>query len=97
LRVRPPAARAAAPAAGMRDLQRAGRRYRKRQLHDLLREHARTLAAADNDPPEADRAVGRLLDYYLHTAVRTAVTTQIDAALNRADGALPPAAGVSAG
>ncbi len=39
-------------------------RYR---LHDLLREHARTLAAAD-DPAACDAAVGRLLDYYVHTS-----------------------------
>jgi tetratricopeptide (TPR) repeat protein/transcriptional regulator with XRE-family HTH domain len=39
-------------------------RYR---LHDLLREHARTLAIAD-DPAESDAATERLLDYYLHTA-----------------------------
>jgi tetratricopeptide (TPR) repeat protein/transcriptional regulator with XRE-family HTH domain len=38
------------------------------QLHDLLGEHARTLAVADN-PAESDAAVGRLLDYYLHTAL----------------------------
>ncbi len=38
------------------------------QLHDLLREHARALAAAGN-PAESDAAAGRLLDYYLHTAV----------------------------
>src|SRR5262249_13774920 len=38
------------------------------QLHDLLREHARALAASD-DPAESDAAVGRLLDYHLHTAV----------------------------
>jgi tetratricopeptide (TPR) repeat protein len=38
------------------------------QLHDLLREHARALAAGD-DPADSDAAVGRLLDYYLHTAV----------------------------
>jgi tetratricopeptide (TPR) repeat protein/transcriptional regulator with XRE-family HTH domain len=38
------------------------------QLHDLLREHARALAAADN-PAESDVTTGRLLDYYLHTAV----------------------------
>jgi tetratricopeptide (TPR) repeat protein/transcriptional regulator with XRE-family HTH domain len=38
------------------------------QLHDLLREHARALAAADN-PAESDAAAGRLLDYYLHTAL----------------------------
>ena len=40
-------------------------RYR---LHDLLREHARALAAAD-DPAARDAATGRLLDYYLHTAL----------------------------
>jgi DNA-binding SARP family transcriptional activator len=38
------------------------------QLHDLLREHALTLAAADS-PAESDAATGRLLDYYLHTAL----------------------------
>jgi tetratricopeptide (TPR) repeat protein/transcriptional regulator with XRE-family HTH domain len=38
------------------------------QLHDLLREHARALAAAD-DPTESDQVAGRLLDYYLHTAL----------------------------
>src|SRR5215468_141677 len=38
------------------------------QLHDLLREHARALAAADN-PAESDQAAARLLDYYLHTAL----------------------------
>jgi tetratricopeptide (TPR) repeat protein/transcriptional regulator with XRE-family HTH domain len=37
------------------------------QLHDLLREHARALAATD-DPADSDTAVDRLLDYYLHTA-----------------------------
>jgi tetratricopeptide (TPR) repeat protein/transcriptional regulator with XRE-family HTH domain len=42
-------------------------RYR---FHDLIREHARTLAAA-GDPAESDAAATRLLDYYLHTA-RTA-------------------------
>jgi tetratricopeptide (TPR) repeat protein/transcriptional regulator with XRE-family HTH domain len=39
-------------------------RYR---LHDLLREHARGLAAAD-DPADTDAALQRLLDYYVHTA-----------------------------
>jgi tetratricopeptide (TPR) repeat protein len=38
------------------------------QLHDLLREHARALAAAD-DRAETDAAVGRLLDYYVHTVL----------------------------
>jgi tetratricopeptide (TPR) repeat protein/transcriptional regulator with XRE-family HTH domain len=40
-------------------------RYR---LHDLLREHARTLATAD-DPTETEVTTTRLLDYYLHTAL----------------------------
>jgi tetratricopeptide (TPR) repeat protein len=38
------------------------------QLHDLLREHARALAA-DDDPADCDAATGRVLDYYLHTAL----------------------------
>jgi tetratricopeptide (TPR) repeat protein/transcriptional regulator with XRE-family HTH domain len=42
-------------------------RYR---LHDLLREHARALAAAD-DQAGCAAAVSRLLDYYLHTTVAT--------------------------
>jgi len=40
-------------------------RYR---LHDLLREHARALAATDS-PADSDAATMRLLDYYLHTAL----------------------------
>ena len=38
------------------------------QLHDLLREHARTVVATD-ERAESGEAVGRLLDYYLHTAL----------------------------
>jgi tetratricopeptide (TPR) repeat protein/transcriptional regulator with XRE-family HTH domain len=38
------------------------------QLHDLLREHARALTAADS-PAESGAAAERLLDYYLHTAL----------------------------
>ncbi len=40
-------------------------RYR---LHDLLREHAQTLAATD-DPATNETATSRLLHYYLHTAL----------------------------
>jgi tetratricopeptide (TPR) repeat protein/transcriptional regulator with XRE-family HTH domain len=40
-------------------------RYR---LHDLLREHARALAAED-DPGACDAAADRLLDYYLQTTL----------------------------
>jgi tetratricopeptide (TPR) repeat protein/transcriptional regulator with XRE-family HTH domain len=38
------------------------------QLHDLLREHARALAAA-GDPAGSGAAADRLLDYYLHTVL----------------------------
>ena len=40
-------------------------RYR---MHDLVREHARALAAAD-DPVVREAALGRLLDYYLQTGL----------------------------
>jgi tetratricopeptide (TPR) repeat protein/transcriptional regulator with XRE-family HTH domain len=43
-------------------------RYR---LHDLLREHARALADGA-DPADRDAATGRLVDYYLHTALAAA-------------------------
>ena len=58
----------------------ASGRYR---LHDLLREHARALAATD-DPADCDAAVGRLLDYYLHTALAA------QPAHPRAEHRLPP-------
>jgi tetratricopeptide (TPR) repeat protein/transcriptional regulator with XRE-family HTH domain len=38
-------------------------------LHDLLREHARTLALTAGAAAESEVATGRLLDYYLHTGV----------------------------
>jgi tetratricopeptide (TPR) repeat protein/transcriptional regulator with XRE-family HTH domain len=38
------------------------------ELHDLLREHARALAAAD-DPADREAAVTRLLDYYAHAGL----------------------------
>jgi DNA-binding SARP family transcriptional activator/tetratricopeptide (TPR) repeat protein len=36
-------------------------------LHDLLRAYAAELARAELGTPEADDALGRMLDYYLHT------------------------------
>ena len=39
--------------------------YRRYGMHDLLRRYARDHAAAD---PDRDQALGRLLDYYQHTA-----------------------------
>ena len=38
------------------------------QLHDLLREHARIMAAGTGAAADSEAAAGRLLDYYLHTA-----------------------------
>ena len=48
--------------------QPAPGRYR---FHDLLRQHASALAAADN-PAEPDAASGRLLDYYVDAALAAA-------------------------
>jgi len=64
-------------------------RYR---LHDLLREHARALAAAD-DPANCDAAIGRLLDYYLHTAVVAArhIATRAGPASDWLPSGRPPA------
>jgi tetratricopeptide (TPR) repeat protein/transcriptional regulator with XRE-family HTH domain len=39
------------------------------QLHDLLREHARIMATQTGAVAESEVATGRLLDYYLHTAL----------------------------
>ena len=46
------------------------------QLHDLLREHARALAAA-GDPAGSDAAADRLLDYYLHAVLAAASTSRL--------------------
>lgn len=40
-------------------------RYR---LHDLVHQHARRASAAQDSPTERERALGRLLDYYVHAA-----------------------------
>jgi tetratricopeptide (TPR) repeat protein len=41
--------------------------YRRYRMHDLICDYAHTLAATD-PADERDQAVGRLLDYYQHTA-----------------------------
>jgi tetratricopeptide (TPR) repeat protein len=46
--------------------ERAPDRY---QLHDLLREHARMMATETGAAADSEVATGRLLDYYLHTAL----------------------------
>jgi tetratricopeptide (TPR) repeat protein len=58
-------------------------RYR---FHDLIREHARALAAAE-DPAARDAAATRLLDYYLHTARAAGGHF---ASWTNADGPVPP-------
>jgi class 3 adenylate cyclase/tetratricopeptide (TPR) repeat protein len=58
-------------------------RYR---FHDLIREHARTLAGA-GDPAARDAAAARLLDYYLHTA---RAAGQHFPAFSTAEGPAPP-------
>jgi tetratricopeptide (TPR) repeat protein/transcriptional regulator with XRE-family HTH domain len=55
-------------------------------LHDLLREHARALAAAD-DPADCQAAATRLLDYYLHAALAAGANIP---AFTAAQGRAPP-------
>jgi tetratricopeptide (TPR) repeat protein len=56
-------------------------------LHDLVREHARALAA-DDDPADSAAAAGRLLDYYLHTTLAASMHTH---AQRISSASLPPA------
>jgi tetratricopeptide (TPR) repeat protein/transcriptional regulator with XRE-family HTH domain len=55
-------------------------------LHDLLREHARGLASAD-DPASSRTAIGRLINYYAHVAA--AASSHI-ATWTTAGGRVPP-------
>lgn len=64
--------------------QPAAGRYR---LHDLVRQHARRAADEQDAPAERERALGRVLDYYVHAA----------AAADAVVSYLPPGAEVSAG
>jgi tetratricopeptide (TPR) repeat protein/transcriptional regulator with XRE-family HTH domain len=61
-------------------------------LHDLLREHARALAAA-NDSQACAAAADRLLDYYLHTALTAGrhLPSWDDTAAGTLPAARPPA------
>lgn len=47
--------------------QSAAGRYR---FHDLIRQHAHTTAMAEESAADRDRALRRVVDYYLHTAYR---------------------------
>jgi tetratricopeptide (TPR) repeat protein/DNA-binding XRE family transcriptional regulator len=65
-------------------------RYR---LHDLIREHARALAARLDPDGDRDQATARLLDYYQRTADRAdaLIARHARPALAPADGAVPAA------
>jgi len=73
-------------------------RYR---MHDLIREHARTLAGRADPEPDRDQATGRLLDYYQHTAARAGALLARQArpapAPAPADGTIPAAVPAPAG
>jgi tetratricopeptide (TPR) repeat protein/transcriptional regulator with XRE-family HTH domain len=86
----PPAARR-----GLEDLydqylltEPAPGRYR---LHDLLRQHASTLAGRLDPDDDREQATDRLLDYYQHTAARAdaLIARQTRPAPPAADGAVP--------
>ena len=68
----------------------AAGRYR---MHDLIREHARALAGRLDPDRDRDRATGRLLDYYQHTAARAGalITRLTRPAPVCKDGAIPAA------
>jgi LuxR family transcriptional regulator, maltose regulon positive regulatory protein len=65
-------------------------RYR---MHDLIREHARTLADQDDPDGDRERATARLLDYYQHAAARAAarIDRQTRPGRAAADDAVPVA------
>ncbi len=63
-------------------------RYR---LHDLMREHARALAAREDSEADRQRATARLLDYYQHASGRASalIMRQARPASAPEDGAVP--------
>ena len=69
-------------------------RYR---MHDLIREHARTLAARHDPGDEQGRATDRLLDYYQHTAAKAEALLTRQARPTPAVGTMPAAVPALAG
>ncbi|MBW5422006.1 tetratricopeptide repeat protein [Streptomyces sp. BG9H] len=57
------------------------------RLHDLVHQHARRAAAEQDPAAERERALGRVLDYYVHAAAAA------DAAMPFPSSGRPPAAG----
>ena len=71
-------------------------RYR---MHDLIREHARTLASRLDPGADREQATGRLLDYYQHAAARAEalLAPQARTAPPRRPGTRPPSRSWAAG
>ena len=69
-------------------------RYR---MHDLIQEHARTLAARHDPGDEQGRATDRLLDYYQHTAAKAEALLTRQARPTPAVGTMPAAVPALAG
>jgi tetratricopeptide (TPR) repeat protein/transcriptional regulator with XRE-family HTH domain len=63
-------------------------RYR---MHDLIREHARTLAGQVDSATDRSKATARLLDYYQHAAARADVLIARQSRPGTADGVIPAA------
>ena len=68
------------------------------RMHDLIREHARTLASRLDPRDDREQATGRLLDYYQHAAARAQdlLARQARAAAAPAAGTVPAAVPVLA-
>ncbi len=70
-------------------------RYR---MHDLIRAHARALAARDDSADDQEQVLGRLLDYYQHTAARAGALLAASARpASAVRGTIPAAVPVLAG
>ncbi|MGW0879160.1 ATP-binding protein [Streptomyces sp. NPDC002671] len=63
-------------------------RYR---LHDLVHEHARRACAEQDPQAERERALGRVLDYYVHAAAAADATMPFLAPSRSASAGRPPA------
>ena len=63
-------------------------RYR---LHDLVHQHARRTATEEDSPAELEQALGRVLDYYVHTAAAADATMSYLSPGREASAGRPPA------
>ncbi|WP_243639304.1 ATP-binding protein [Streptacidiphilus pinicola] len=63
-------------------------RYR---MHDLVHQHARRACEQQDTPAERERALGRLLDYYVHAAAAADAAMPFQARVRAVTAGLPPA------